>query len=222
MIKSKEFLPAPDKILDGISLIGFDWSGVISDDRSPVYEVDMQMLEIFGFPRITFEEWLPLTKASAQEFMAAQGINLPSNEILEIYTKKFAAVKNQGLKPAIYPDAKEVLSELNKEGFRLVTISSHPQTELVAEAKEYDVERYFEAMYGSAKDKAQTIICSAAAHSVPLKEMIYVGDATSDIKKAKEAGVKSVAITTGYHTKERLMIEKPDYIIDNLYQLIAL
>ncbi len=51
-----------------------DWSGVISDDRKPVYETNMQMLERRGKPRMSFGEWLPRTTMTPIEFLAGQGV----------------------------------------------------------------------------------------------------------------------------------------------------
>lgn len=46
-------------------------------------------------------------------------------------------------------------------------------------------------------------------------ELLYViGDTILDIQTARHLGAKSIAITTGSHSREKLMSEKPDYCID--------
>ena len=48
---------------------------------------------------------------------------------------------------------------------------------------------------------------------------MYVGDMTHDIEAGKEAGVKTVALTWGYQSKEILEKHNPDYIIANISEL---
>ena len=45
---------------------------------------------------------------------------------------------------------------------------------------------------------------------------IYLGDTIYDIRAAKKAGVHSVGVATGYHVRERLVNENPDFVVDSL------
>jgi phosphoglycolate phosphatase-like HAD superfamily hydrolase len=54
-------------------------------------------------------------------------------------------------------------------------------------------------------------------------EVVKVGDSIIDIEEGKNAGCKlSVGITTGAHTREQLKTANPDYIIDDLLELLPL
>jgi pyrophosphatase PpaX len=53
-------------------------------------------------------------------------------------------------------------------------------------------------------------------------EAIYVGDAPVDIVAAKKAGVKACALTCGAHSKERLILENPDYTFNSLHDILSL
>jgi phosphonatase-like hydrolase len=54
-------------------------------------------------------------------------------------------------------------------------------------------------------------------------EVVKVGDSIIDIEEGKNAGCSlSVGITTGAHTFEQLQTAKPDYIINNLLELLPL
>jgi phosphoglycolate phosphatase len=50
-------------------------------------------------------------------------------------------------------------------------------------------------------------------------ETIFVGDSAIDIRAARAAGVRMAAVTTGYHSAERLRTEGADYIIGSLGEL---
>ena len=50
-------------------------------------------------------------------------------------------------------------------------------------------------------------------------EALYIGDHLKDVQAAREAGVISVAVCTGLHTKEDFMPYSPDIVIDSLEEL---
>lgn len=55
------------------------------------------------------------------------------------------------------------------------------------------------------------------------KEVIKVGDSSIDIEEGKNAGCGlTVGITTGAHTQEQLQSANPDYIINDLIELLPL
>ena len=50
-------------------------------------------------------------------------------------------------------------------------------------------------------------------------KIFYVGDTVGDIKEGKQAKVKTVAVTWGFHNKELLKKENPDFIVDSITEL---
>lgn len=54
-------------------------------------------------------------------------------------------------------------------------------------------------------------------------EVLKVGDSTIDIEEGRNAGCKyNIGITTGAHTKEQLETVHPDYILNNLIELLPI
>ena len=55
------------------------------------------------------------------------------------------------------------------------------------------------------------------------KEIVKVGDSSIDIEEGKNAGCGlTIGITTGAHTREQLQSANPDYIINDLIELLPL
>lgn len=55
------------------------------------------------------------------------------------------------------------------------------------------------------------------------KTVIKVGDSTIDIEEGKNAGcILSIGITTGAHTYDQLQTAAPDYVINNLSELLPI
>jgi phosphoglycolate phosphatase-like HAD superfamily hydrolase len=49
---------------------------------------------------------------------------------------------------------------------------------------------------------------------------VYVGDTRTDIKAGKAAGMKTVAVLTGFDDYDMLANESPDAIIDSIRNLV--
>jgi phosphoglycolate phosphatase-like HAD superfamily hydrolase len=52
--------------------------------------------------------------------------------------------------------------------------------------------------------------------------MLYVGDAVFDVEAGKAAGVRTAAVTWGAGTRESLQAAQPDYMIDDLRDLLKI
>jgi phosphoglycolate phosphatase-like HAD superfamily hydrolase len=49
-----------------------------------------------------------------------------------------------------------------------------------------------------------------------------IGDSVSDIRYARQAGVRSVAATWGWQNRDTLAREQPDFIVESVSELTAL
>ncbi len=202
-----------------IDIVVFDWSGVISDDRMPVFEAIMRMLERYGKPAMQFDEFFAKASQTHEGFMAMQGINGDPGELESIYTGYYKVVLRSGIRPKIYPGTRGVLDYLKKKGKRLSVLSSHPEKLLLDEVEQYGIRAYFDAIIGSAKDKAMELARICRENPAHGNEVLYVCDMIQDIISAKKAGVLSAGICTGYHSRDMLMAQKPDFLIKDFSEL---
>lgn len=51
------------------------------------------------------------------------------------------------------------------------------------------------------------------------EETLFVGDSTHDIHAGRAAGTDTCAVTYGYRSKEVLLAEKPDFMVDNFMDI---
>jgi len=70
--------------------------------------------------------------------------------------------------------------------------------------------------------KKEKILYAAKKYNVVLQDIYYIGDTTGDIKEGKQAGVKTVGVTWGWHSKEKMAAAEPDYLFDNPQELLKL
>lgn len=197
----------------------FDWSGVISDDRRTVYEANMRILADYGKPCLTYEQWLISTAANAVDFLQGQGVAEKAEKLTELYERYLNEVECRGIKPVMYHDAPDVLKYVRRRGKRAAVLSSHPAENLQNEAEDYGLLCYFDLLEGGSRNKAHDIVTICRRFCIAPSSVIYVGDMAYDIRSAKKAGVGAGGVTTGYHSRDRLLAEDPDYLFDSLLEL---
>lgn|GEM_PF-785243 len=200
----------------------FDWSGTLSDDRKPVYSANMAMLEKFGIEKMTFDDWLRKTDTTIGQFMHNHGVDLDKEEIHTIYEREYNLQMRLGNFPTVYPDSEEVLQYLKRNGKKIAVISSHPHDNLVNEAIEYSLVQYIDFIDGDARDKKAELLGLAERFCEKPQNMIYIGDMAHDIRAAVNSGMHSVGVSTGYHSKERLAKEKPEFLFDSLKDVMCI
>ncbi len=101
----------------------------------------------------------------------------------------------------------------------LAVLSSHPEENLIKEAKDYGVDHYFEMALGSSMDKSEGLHRILEVLGVNRKAAIFIGDTVHDLRAAKSVDVHSAGVCTGYHTREMLAREEPDFLMENLSDL---
>jgi HAD superfamily hydrolase (TIGR01509 family) len=122
------------------------------------------------------------------------------------------------------PHSREALASAGKKGLRLalVTTKSVGNARRILEA--FEIDGYFEVVVGfedtnSHKPSAEPILKALKLLGLEGGEVVVVGDTEMDIIAGRKAGAKTVAVTTGVTTRERLSLERPDYIVDDLSEL---
>ncbi len=203
-----------------IKLVVFDWSGVISDDRKPVYAAANSMLKEHNKQLFSsFEEFFANATMTPVEYYVRQGISDDPKVIFEMYKKHYSNAIKSGITPKMYPDVRDVLHNLKNNGKKLAVLSSHPTESLKSEANKFGVEIFFDLISGNSENKVDGLETICIKLSVDPKDALYVGDMIYDVRAAKHAGIFAGGICTGYHTKEMLMKEEPDFLLENLSEL---
>lgn len=198
-----------------IKNIIFDWSGVISDDITPVYTAVMNVFEKLGLKQITLKEFKERFTIPVIDFYHKFDPNLTVEETHELFVKEIHSVAE----PKPFNGAKEMLDFLKKKGINMILLSSHPQEKLLKELKDYDFLVFFTDINGSVKDKTEKIISVMEKNNFRPSETAYIGDMSHDIHAGKKAGVTTIAAAWGYYSKERLSQENPDFLVESFGEL---
>jgi phosphoglycolate phosphatase len=109
-------------------------------------------------------------------------------------------------------------------GHQLAVISSNGYRTIQTLLARFGFDPYFSEIFGSDFhfSKKEKIDHALEKYGVSRGKAFYVGDTAGDIREAKAAGVRSVAVTWGWHDRERLAAVNPDFIVDNPEGLLSI
>ena len=198
----------------------FDFDGVIADSLELYEDTTKRCFELIGKP-ITRnrEDFLDLFDDNFYDAIQARGVKIEEfiRAVQEIGpTVDFSGVDVfAGIMPVV-----EKLAEANT----LVIISSNTNHAVTSILSTHSCNGYFEEIMGAdvMVSKVEKIFHAMEKYGYSQNSTLFIGDTTGDIREAQKTGVKTIAVTWGWHSRERLTAVAPDYIINSPEELFAL
>jgi phosphoglycolate phosphatase len=123
---------------------------------------------------------------------------------------------------AFFPEIESLLHRIASKNIAI--ISGNARHVISAKLAAHGLSIKIPCIFGAYEpgDKAEKI-CKACNHyGVDVELSCRIGDSANDIRYAKRAGVQSIAATWGWQQRNRLVKEKPDFIVDSVHELAIL
>jgi phosphoglycolate phosphatase len=198
----------------------FDFDGVLVDSLA-VYERRVRLcLEKIGSPAVQDrDDFLALFDDNFYEGIIKKGIDLAA------FMNASRSIPSEDDCDQMAPFAPllPVLMELKKENI-LTVISSNVSRVINDILSRHGFDGCFRNVLGAefSYSKIEKIHHAMDSFQVGNDRTYYIGDTTGDIKEARLAGVRTVAVTWGWHSKEKLEKVGPDYLIDTVDELLMI
>lgn len=202
-----------------VNAVILDWSGVVSDDWQVTFATTNDVLEEMGYKRLPEKRFKKLYELPWMRFYEKQGIEVDVEREYKQWERLFPKHYD---KVGAFPFAKQTLQWLKENEKKVLVFSSHSQKLLEKEMKDYGFSGLIDFIDASNEDKREKIDALIERHLIERESTLFVGDMVHDIETAKQAGIKSVAVLSGYDGREKLEKAKPDFIIKDLGELPAL
>lgn len=199
-----------------MSLVMFDYDGVIADSYAQFIEDWMRVCRSHGIVFRRAEEAIGLFDGNVYESMRRMGVDDETiNRILEEYraTANFQDVE-------LFPGMADALREIAAL-HRVVIITSNLSAAVRGVLERHGVDCVSEVI-GAEREKSKIKKIKAVISRFPELTPYYVGDTRGDMLEGREAGSLTVAVTWGWHTADRLMEGRPDYLVNTPGELVAL
>lgn len=202
-------------------LVCLDFDGVIVDSLEQQLDVVIRAQAAVGSGRIpVLRDFHNVENLSPLGF--ARHIEIPAADVprwCEVVKREMA---NSTVATRLFPESCELIARIGA-AHPLAIISSNVRGIIEAVLTENGIREHVQRIYdvempGTKADKIAQAVRDLGADP---SSTVMVGDTRSDIRHAKEAGVKAIAITWGYQSRETLSLEKPDAVADTPAELLA-
>lgn len=200
-------------------IVIFDYDGVIVDSLDVYEKAVILTFHKNGFNQIsTRESFLGLFDGNF--FESAIKIGIPREKIPAILKELESNLHPLQAELKLFDGVKETLAELAKKS-KIYIVTSN-LTDIVKAYLESQNITAFEEIIGADKEVSKVKKIEYIKSKYPNGDFLYIGDTKGDMIEGKQAGVKTVAVTWGWHDAKRLNEGNPDYMVSKPSEILSI
>jgi len=188
-------------------IILFDLDGTLIDSTDAIVSTFHHACDEHNFKRVSDEEIMALIGYPLDIMFESVGVKDEKVwDFVAAYKERYRKISTQ--KTELLECAREALERASKFAtLGIVTTKTGSYSEILME--HFDLMRYFDVLVGREhvehpKPHAQPILKAVQNLQTEGKEIWMIGDTKLDLICAKNAGVNSIAVLSGYGKKEEL------------------
>ena len=197
-----------------IKYIVFDFDGTLADTFDIIKTI---VIKEYGAIDIDFEL---VKELGAKSFL--KQMNIPLWKLPEMAFNVTSKLRNsKDIK--LFPGIVDLLNNL-KNNYNIGIVSSNSKENIIDTLKIHNIESLFEFVYSDSSVFGKHLVLKkmCSKYKINPLEVIYVGDEDRDIIATKKIKIKTIAVTWGFNSKEKLSRERPDYIVDSPMQILEI
>ena len=209
-------------------MVIFDLDGTLLDTLDDLCNSVNYSLRTNNFPERSLEEVRTFVGNGIRLLIER---SVPEGTSKELIDKTFECFKTYYAvhcndKTKTYPGVMDMLKELKKNGYKIAVLSNKAQ---YAVTKLCDI--YFNNLLDDAvgarenvakKPSPDALYICAENNNINLNNVIYVGDSDVDVATANNAGVRGIAVTWGFRSRELLIKCGSENLADNTDELLQI
>lgn len=203
-----------------INCVVFDLDGTLVRSHLTIYEALVSSLNKLDIKNdIPPEKFIETIGWHFNEIFERFGIDVPDFErFIEIYKSIYFDYIDQS---ELYPGAEEIINFLKENKIKIGLLTTKIQDQADRILEHFDLAERFDYVMGrrngiAHKPSAEPLIIICNSLEVSPEETLMVGDSELDIRCGKNANTQTCGVTFGYRSKESLIKERPDFLIDNI------
>ncbi len=207
-----------------IDTVLFDLDGTVADSIPIIDLVAEQACSEMQVP-YSREKLLSLIGVPLLEIGEALAGPARAREFYDCYQKHFPAVHDRHIR--LFPGMQDLLSRLKKEGFYLGLVTSKSVYGTSRSVSCLGLQAVFDVVVSASERVAPKPSPEPAALALLQlasrpERAVFVGDSLFDLQCGRQAGLRTVAVSYGAMTAEKLAEAAPDYLVDSAAELLAL
>ncbi|MGK7948627.1 MAG: HAD hydrolase-like protein [Xenococcaceae cyanobacterium] len=200
--------------------IVFDFDGTIADTYERLIKLANELADEFNYKPISQSELLKLKNLSSWEII--KQAQIPLFKIPFLFKRIQKELSKEIKQTKIFPEIKTVLQKLKARDYQLGIITSNTEKNVINVLANYELSYLFDFIYAETTifGKHRIIDEVIRTKKIDRGDLIYVGDETRDIRSAQKSRVAIVAVAWGFHSREILAKQKPEFIVDRPLELL--
>jgi len=222
---------------NAIKMVVFDMAGTTVDEDNVVYKTVQKAINEAGFD-LTLDQVLAQGAGkeklqAIKDILSAYTTNTDADLAQKIYKSFIAQLGDAYRTLSILPqkNASELFTALKERNILVVLDTGYDRqtAQTIIDKLEWEESIDFDLFVTASEveknrpDPDMILFAMKKFDIADGKNVVKVGDSAIDIEEGQNAGCGlSIGITTGAHTREQLQAANPDYIIDNLIELIPI
>lgn len=204
-----------------LKLLIFDLDGTLTDTAQDIADAINYALKPFGQKKYSVEETKAMVGSGISKLLESL---LPAKEdrSKKMVTDRFLEYYSEHLldNTKSYPHVKETLSKLGN--YKKAVVSNKREALSKSILDGLGILERFDIVFGSdsvpeKKPSPVPILKLLERFNVTCDETVIIGDSNYDIEAGKAAGIKTVAVTYGFRSRE--VLKDADFIIDSFNEL---
>ena len=203
-----------------MALVIFDYDGVLADTLDDLIRFGQVACDQLGVKHVVTKD--DLSNLEVMSFATfGKACEVPEHlidEFVKISLNLFAGKESP---PAIFEGMSWVIRNLSPN-HKIAIVTTNSSQNVHAFLTKHKLDNFVHAVYGVDTPGSKAQKMSLARERFMEDTAFMIGDALSDIRAAKEAGVTSVAVTWGHQSLETLLRGKPDHVINSPHELLEI
>ena len=202
-------------------LFNFDYDGVIVDSFDQLLCLAVQAQQALGGGRKPIgEDFQKIENLAFDELGRRIGLD---EDTVSQYAYNIFELQRDQWEVDVFSEMIPALERLAKL-HQLVVITSSQSEAVATTLEDFGIRSLFSDILGGELGMTKAACIKQSCHNLSCfrKDTFMVGDAISDIRQGKVAGVKTISVSWGFQDRALLEKEDPDFIAGNPSDLLKI
>ncbi|WKZ69290.1 MAG: HAD family hydrolase [Melioribacteraceae bacterium] len=207
-----------------ISTVVFDLDGTLVQSHTNIYKATM-----YAFEKLKIVDILPEKQFYNKIGHHFEDIFADFRIVVDDFEKFIKVYKDAYFdfidSSILYPYVEKVLDELKARNINIALLTTKGQDQADRIIDHFNLSQHFDYIMGrrlgiAHKPAPDMLLHICEKLNASPASVLMVGDTEMDILCGKNAGSRTCGVTYGYRTKEELQNLNPDFVIDELNELL--
>jgi HAD superfamily hydrolase (TIGR01549 family) len=227
------------KNLDHVKLVIFDSDGVLFDIIEAVTETVRTGLEKYNIDADLQDSVQEVSHMLEKaQTMAIPEMILGAKELLQLnFVEPFTILKRLRIAISFYGDFQirkkdcglfegidELIKGLASRNIKMAILSNNKRSLIIENLKKKNLLKYFDQILGfnevsKVKPDPEGLLKILELEKIKPQEALFIGDMVTDIQAGQNAGIRTIAITSGLVSPDKLLAAKPMKVVGDIYEL---